>query len=366
MKSLKTKLLERLEEFCLNSSTHGIPSIYRSTSYFLKTSWTLFTVGSTGLCFYLMTLSIIEFLSYPVSTNIEIVKEVPTLFPSVSICNLNPYKIQDPKINFYLKEIRKKIEQTNDIHPDMKRTLLKKIVQQNLSNNEQKKLFGWQLKEMLFHCKFNGFPCNQLFDFEYLYNINYLNCYKFNGVDSALKKIGKSGLNSGLQLELYIGKSQDSLTDNNGIRVIIHNYTEKKIFPEDEGINLEPGKKYLIGIKRTFYKKESKPYSDCIDDLSLENYGSNWLIEKMKTFNFSYYSSNLCEKMNYQKMTEEKCNCSDASGKKINDTYEICSTPGSIECQEIQFQTFYSNPIKYSEKPCLKGNFFCKFIFRSS
>jgi hypothetical protein len=364
MKSLKTKLLERLEEFCLNSSTHGIPSIYRSNNYILKSLWIVFTLGSTGLCFYLMALSIIEFLSYPVITNIEIVKEVPTLFPTVSFCNLNPYKTEDPKIDFYLKEVGKEIEQKNN-HPDMKRTLLKKIVQQNLSKNEQKQFFGWQLKDMLFHCKFNSFPCNQTFDFEYFYNINYLNCYKFNGIDSALKKIGKSGLNSGLQLEIYIGKSQDSLTDNNGLRVIIHNYTEKKIAPEDEGINLEPGKKYSIGIKRTFYKKESDPYSECIDNLSLENYGSNWLIEKIKTFNFSNYLSNLCEKMNYQKMTEEKCNCSDASVKSINDKYEICSTPDSIKCQEIQFQTFYSNPIKYSEKPCLKGKYFCKFIFRS-
>lgn len=355
---MKADLVEIFEEFCLNSSTHGISSIYR-TKTTLKLLWIFSTLASGSLCFYMIATSLLEYFSFPVNTNIEIINETPALFPTVSVCNLNSFKTDDSFVNSYLWDILNKtnIDQAKQTHPDLRITLSNKILQQNMSQNEMRTLFGWQMEDMIFHCKFNGYPCKYALDFEYFFNKNLQTCFKFNGREANLKKIAKSGLSTGLRLELYIG-SWDNFTDNRGVRVVIHNHTRREIFPDDNGLNVEPGKKTMIGVKRTFYQKQAQPYSDCVDDVSLmENYGSRWLIHEMNLLNYTYYSSEVCEKMNYQKWIESMCNCSDASLHRLNDKLDICSSFELIMCQEIQFDIFYSNPSYYSEKNCLKGSY---------
>ena len=353
----KKVLLEIIGEFCSGTTTHGIPNIYRSKSIYLKLFWLIVTLLSGCICLQIIITTTIDYFAYPVITTTEIIKEETTLFPSISICNLNRFYTEDTRVNSYLEDIIK-----NNIvqgPPNLKSVILNKIVQSNISKKEPnvRKDFGWTLEKILIFCKFNNYPCETMIDFEYFFNVIYGNCYKFNWNSTNLKSVGKAGASSALRLEIYIGNSSkdEFLTENRGLRVLIHNHTTENLYPDDDGIDVPPGKKTNIGITREFYEKLSQPYSDCIEDLSLTNYGNGWLYEKIKMLNQTQYSSSFCEKMYYQKLVESTCNCSDASIKQINDGYDMCFNSESVICQETQYQFFYSNPSKYIGNACPKG-----------
>ena len=363
-KNYKLLFLEIFGAFCETSTSHGIPSIYRSKGVFLKLFWIFFTLLSSGICFNLMISSFFEFLSYPVQTNVDIVYETPSLFPTVCICNLNPFKSDDENISLALKQIlnNKKFKGS----PNLTTVLIKKILQNNISKMsvENKMKMGRQLGEMLIQCKFNSKPCDVSSDFMWFHSSDYGNCYKFNWNSSNLKQVGKSGINSALRLEMYIGNSSsdESYMEKRGLRILIHNDTEKKVFLFENGIDIEPGKVTSIGIRRTFFQKLSSPYNDCVDDLSLNTYDQDWIIQILKSINETQYSSNFCEKMYYQKMVEANCNCSDASYHSVNATLDTCCTTETTKCLELQYKTFFTNPKKYTENSCPRGNVFFVLI----
>ena len=364
-KDYKLLFWEIFGEFCETSTSHGIPSIYRSQGTFLKLFWTFFTLLSSAICFYLIVTSFIDFFSYPVQTTVDIISETPTEFPTISICNLNPYKTDNENVSLTLKQILAS-KRVGHSHPNIITILKNKILQNyisKLSTDDQKK-FSNQIEEMLVQCKFNSLPCNEKADFEWFYSSDYGNCYKFNSDSSNLKLIGKSGINSALRLEMYIGNSSsnEDYADKRGLRILIHNYTQKKVFIAENGINIEPGKVTDLTIRRTFFQKLSSPYSNCVDDLSLNTYGQDWIIQILKSINETQYSSNFCEKMYYQKMVEANCNCSDASYPTINAILDTCFTSETTKCLEIQYEAFFTNPKKYIDNSCPRGNVFFVLI----
>ena len=79
--------------------------------------------------------------------------------------------------------------------------------------------------------------CNES-DFEYIFDINYGNCYRFNS-GPELKKVIASGDTSGLQLGFYLGEQDKNrlLTYSTGIYLAIHNNSFQSILP-DNGLNI--------------------------------------------------------------------------------------------------------------------------------
>ena len=170
-----------LRELILSSSFHGFVKIVKTKYIFLKVIWGFFVLISIMSCSYLIIKNIIYYLDYNVVTNINVIYEIPTQFPSVSLCQQNS-DYTTPNTSFLSQQ-----------------TLIK--------------------------CKFNLKNCNQS-DFSVFYDPYYGNCYKFNGgFNSAGEPIDvlyskEAGKFYAFQIELF---SNDPYFT--GVHVYIHNQT---------------------------------------------------------------------------------------------------------------------------------------------
>jgi hypothetical protein len=87
----RAEIKEIIYESALDSTTHAIPHIFKRPNYFVKLFWIVCFLASTAFCAWLIAMSTINFFHYETVTKTETVLEIPTNFPTISICNLNPY-----------------------------------------------------------------------------------------------------------------------------------------------------------------------------------------------------------------------------------------------------------------------------------
>ena len=186
---------------------------------------------SSGFCAYVVYQSIANYLQYNVVTKITVTKENPILFPTVTICNLNPFVTE---YSFQLVQNFVKNEFSLDVNDmlngtpsysilDSVKYPLKKrymeygyLVQQLATNltDEQKKNLGLTIDKFLISCFFGPTSCDES-DFTWTYDFLYGNCFRFNsgkGTDESkngLKKLSKIGFVNGFRLELFLGDSSD-------------------------------------------------------------------------------------------------------------------------------------------------------------
>lgn len=166
---IKVSLIELLRE----STTHGLSNIFRTKKLILKLMWTIFFLISAGYCSYMIHNSISDYLSYNVITNFQTVFELPSLFPTVTICNLNAFQT-----NFSIQFAKKFYNETSK--PEEFITLWQEIYK--LDDN-LKHFFSYPLNESLIECQFNGYICSAG-QFEWMFDPMFGNCFRFNsGID---------------------------------------------------------------------------------------------------------------------------------------------------------------------------------------
>ena len=190
------------------------------------------------------------------------------MFPAVTFCNFNFFNTDAGKqfLNRTLTEFA-----NSDIYTANKATFAKskiKLYQINLkyakssmyknktvyNNKSLLQSFGMTLQDMMLSCYFGSQTCNYT-DFEYYFDVNYGNCYKFNtglnGFNQSVpvQQVITPGDTSGLQLGLSVGQEQltDKITYSSGIYLAIHNDSFKSLLPTN-GFNLPTGRETRIGI----------------------------------------------------------------------------------------------------------------------
>lgn len=92
-------------------------------------------------------------------------------------------------------------------------TLLKSLImgEENIFTNRfSPEDIGFTMKTMLISCYFNGKRCG-VTDFKWTYSFEYSNCYTFNHKIDRVEKTRITGPNSGLTLELYVGRESNIL-----------------------------------------------------------------------------------------------------------------------------------------------------------
>ena len=131
----------------------------------------------------------------------KIIEDNPAEFPTVSICDSNPYTTfqaqfvinilmeyltndkTDKKLNvsqlgfynYYLLQNNSKIRPSYDVYQYATAFTL----DPSFSNLQRKEL-GWNLSQVMTKCTFNGIKCDFKNDFEWYFSPQYGNCYHFN------------------------------------------------------------------------------------------------------------------------------------------------------------------------------------------
>lgn len=357
-------------EWCLVSSTHGISQFVRNDNITIKFMWLIFFLASSGLCITLLIQSMNEFFSFKVNTNIEVINDIDAYFPAITICNLNPYNERvGQELNQVLKD-KYNYSFFSHVPPVLYKSANKALKLYISTKNDYEKQYnyGYTLMDIQLDCLFatNSCPRRPETRMKWFYDIEYGSCFRFNGNKSNILRSGKYGQKGGLYLELYVGNSSlnEAFTNKRGYRVLIHNTTDEFVDIEGRGFDLEPGTVNSISIKRTYYERLPYPYSDCIDDLTINYQHKTKIMESMfNELNITYYSQHFCEKYRYNEFLYGECNCVDLGFTVPNKFQNFCVLQEQTICAEKAFYKYYTDlksfvtPDNNCPKECSKMEF---------
>lgn len=206
-----SQLMETFKEWLSSSSCHGFPrALDNSGSKFLFILWIIFPICAAGGAIYFISSTVSSYLDYDVVTNINVYNENSALFPSVSICNQNPF-VTDYAINYVENAVSTLALDMVYTSPSAfleKIEFTRNVLQSRLKleSTDFKKKFALPFNQTVVSCIYNGKECADD-DFDWYFDFNYGNCYRFNaGKNKPLKYSNQQGKFNGLTIEYFLGK----------------------------------------------------------------------------------------------------------------------------------------------------------------
>ncbi|RNA22233.1 acid-sensing ion channel 1 isoform X2 [Brachionus plicatilis] len=327
----KINFQEKLFKWCERTSFHAVPNIATNEHIVLKCMWSICLVASLGYCCRILTSSIIDFYEYNVLTTFEIVQESSSLFPVITICNLNEYDLSKNQqllnLSNYLLDNADMSLHPRDAMDQVQKNFLK------LTNITELEETRFDLGDMLLSCHYNEIACS-VSDFSMIKNELYGNCYSFNMVkNNSIRTTSKYGPKYGLQMELYIGNADSSspMSLTTGVILFINNQTSP-VRITDPGIELSPGTQTNIAVNRMFIYKLPQPYSDCVENTAQSSLDHKDNLVQM-TFEMNHnYTQSFCLELCYESYLLNECNCSDGD---ITDLIGNYSDPCHADKQSL-------------------------------
>jgi len=216
LESRKSQIKYLVYEDLTNEMARSIIKVFETPHLLMKIFVVVILVLVTGLSSYLAIESVLSYFDYEVSTMFRTVYETPTLFPKVTICNINPFTTENSYK--FLKEINKVYfpdadffnqTQMSSLSYSAKRSLLWRIYLLATSKMndafytiDDKKKLGHSIEDIILACKFNNQVCSAQ-DFEWKFDRLYGNCLVFNAGRSK-RTSTISGSWYGLKLSFYV------------------------------------------------------------------------------------------------------------------------------------------------------------------
>ena len=254
----KEEIKKRLE----SSSIIIFPNILKSDFYLVKFVWLICFLMSTSWCGWFVFRTCADYLSHNVVTKTLVKHQTGLIFPIIGICNINPFTTE------YAKSFVRSVTNTEKPQKD---DFYNSIVYANYLKNTtrfDRRKFGLSLDEFIIDCSFAYVPCNLSNDFEYYYDVNYGNCFRYNSDKNMNDEITDqyyvyaSGIYSALELELFIGSAFQNtypFSVENGLVLFINNQSVDSTY--SEGINIAAGTSTRVILSSYTNKRQAKPYS---------------------------------------------------------------------------------------------------------
>jgi hypothetical protein len=237
-KNVREKIKNKSLELINQSSTHGLPKLFRTQRKSIKFMWLLLFIIFSSLGIYMVYKTVSNYLKYEIVTKIEVINEIPTEFPTVTVINLRNIKSKEPLSNFLV----------------------------------------W--------CSFNNQPCDE--------NNFIFNKDKFGHTSYSLKR-NKSfipGSFYGLRLLFHLGRTKQNIVGFDGLQIIVHNHSSSSGYNlgySEMGLNVGSGFATLLSIKRTFSQRLGEPFNECLKDtVSINSFDSDLYRYIIQSTNYSY------------------------------------------------------------------------------
>ena len=203
-----------IREFCLNTSTHALPSIARSESIHNRLFWSVSFVAFLGIMIYFVVEAIMAYFNYPTNIDVSYDGNLRQYFAAFSICNIAPLRFDrfiGPFVNYTNSLGLTNTNDTTTISRFQTQFIWSFLVD-TLNRNESMEPYGFSVASMLHFCSFNFQPCSAA-DFISFTSSTYGLCHTFN---AKLKNNTSDSLRSGsfyggsgiLSLGLYIHSHQ--------------------------------------------------------------------------------------------------------------------------------------------------------------
>jgi hypothetical protein len=228
VKSVKAEIKEYIWYWCRETTSHGLPKIIKSKYFITRVLWIITFLAGLGYALFTAITFVIEYSQNGVTTSVTVTQDHETIFPTITICNMNPFN-EEIALDYILKksgngidclknlnsgndgerllESLKQCYKTNDtslIFNKLVDAIRRVIANDDLSDDDKMLKLGYDLfTDMLINCNFNGQECSESNFTRFWHNI-YGSCYTFNGDQQALTN--RRGKNYGLHLELVVGQ----------------------------------------------------------------------------------------------------------------------------------------------------------------
>ena len=203
-----------IQDFSLNTSTHGLPGIARSESKYNRFYWSVVFLIFTGTMIYFIVRALSAYLGYPTQIDLNIDVEWPQNFPAFSFCNAGAIRLDQfigPFLNYTNAVEGTNTNDTSTLFP-AQLILVGNFINDILNNNGSMEPFYYSLPSMLYSCSYNGQACSAA-DFIPFVTTAYGLCYTFNAQlkDGGVNSVRSGSLNGGdgkLELGLYVHSHQ--------------------------------------------------------------------------------------------------------------------------------------------------------------
>ena len=362
-----TNSFEKLAKHAKHLKVDGLPHIVRCIHPLSAILWTVLLIGNAGVCVWLIITSCHHYNDHMVSTTVRVYHERESVFPTITLCNMNP--LSNQKASIYLanldKETFRRLLNSAGSYGIVQYVQSAALNRTGsfLSESEIQRMS--QLEEMLVSCDYNGVKCAAS-DFEYIYNVYYINCYRFNGNGSIFAdNLGKK---TSLKMQLYAGLADKILYNQKGFFVFLGNAT---LFPgsySNAKFSLTPGVGFSLVPERAFYNQYKSPYSGCTvkeDKTLTEPLEDPSVFNNFLNISYTYNQADcmtMCKfthildvcncnatKFNCLKLSAElycnndfsKIQCTIREGDKMNKggMEQICLPKCPLECDQYTFST---------------------------
>jgi len=343
------KIRESVFESMDMGTWHGYAHMIKAKNPLGQGLWFACIMTSTCLCFYMGLENIFSYLKFDVTTTTRYNSEKESVFPSVAICNSDPFITSD-SFDFLITVIEdhSNISYSNatnmtkldfiNSHYRNNYPLINKAryTALNKLNVTEKKKLGLRLDELIISCEFDTNKCDFENDFTWGYSLEFGNCYIFNYLGN--KTLKSTGMFSGLVLELFRGFEEifPTFYTTYGFEIIIFNETKNFSFNYlYEKTSIKTGLEMNINIRRNFIEKMIKPYSECeidMNEATIDSWDSD-LYREFFELNQTYEQSK-CFRKAYNKEVSKNCGCLLEIGTHSGNVTRFCLTVTDLDCAD--------------------------------
>lgn len=288
-------------EWLDDTPIHGIKHVFKAPSFLRKLLWTIaFSIAAIGLI-YNVTARFMFYFEFRTATEVSLDTDVGAIvFPSVTICNLNPVRLS------YAKENNLSQLLTHVYSLDIDDAVCKDLARTHTLRDKTLRNILYEgrmmLDDFVLGCIFAGsdgslYDCKKNLSLT-LTNLGY--CYSFNS-DPAAKvvTVSNSGARYGLGMVLDIDQENYlPVLTGAGVRVMIQ---PRGVPPEpdERGVLIPPGEEGLIEL-RTQIIKDSSTRRRCME--------RNTELSFFRGYN---YSLGTCRLQKAFELVADECNCID-------------------------------------------------------
>ena len=216
-RELKRKLKKDITELGKDSAFHGIDRMI-TRHLIIKIIWFVFFLISIGLCAYTIITTIQQYLSFEVNTLVQMVPQNTVPFPTVSVCNLNPF-VTPQAFQYIANHYSNNYNVTLTNYAQFYQLITNKTIPDETDwlfyntfgsgfNRTLRDSFGYNMSEIKLYCTVQYYPCNYD-EFRSFYHSKYGNCFVFNsGIHNNGSTVPLEYVSAdeyGFEMEIFVG-----------------------------------------------------------------------------------------------------------------------------------------------------------------
>ncbi|KAK3784648.1 hypothetical protein RRG08_003453 [Elysia crispata] len=297
--------------FGRDSSCHGVKNIENDErTPVARIIWLFITLGMASGLFYSVIVLIINYNEYRTVTRTEIKVDNNITFPSITFCNICPYKKSDGngQLNPLSIFMAKTTIFEDSFNIDYSTPQMQKIL--NMTSEAVQEQYSYTVNELVWFATYEGKELDKEKDFE-IVNTQYGRCFTFNGpkhiAKYGVRTVSYDGRYSGLRImgQLYQSKYliMDDMTA--GLRMFISHHPETPRLDKD-GLEFQPGSSTKISLTPAKFKFLPPPF---------HSYGSEPCQEteemdlRSKMYDAPFYSYTACIDQCQDLYASKNCSC---------------------------------------------------------